>query len=608
MQSSRRTALPSRWIAALSALAIIGAGAVPLAAPAQTASAAYDQLPAFPGAEGFGYAAKGGRGGEVYHVTSYELTGEGTLHHALTTVGDSPRTIVFDISGEIVIPQIIVRNAAYITIAGQTAPGDGVTITGNTIRLIDSHDIVIRDLRFRMGAQEDFADDAMYLEDTQNVILDHLSFSWATDEVLSIKSKDYDKPESKNITVQWSIMSEGLLTHSMGGLIEMNTITMHHNIYAHNNDRNPKAKGVTDFVNNVVYNWGGYPYVAGGESATKGYGNLVGNYFIAGANSADPEYAVVRGNENYQVYLEDNLIDSDKDGVLDGVDTGAGLIEAARPAQLVEERFEYPPVHTQSAAEAYELTLAHAGASVVRDAVDARVIDEIRTQTGSIIGDETDVGGYPQLERGTAPKDTDRDGMPDTWERANRFDPADGEDRNGDADGDGYTNLEEYLNELAAPGFPENYPLTPIEWSGTAFDPPVNSGDGDDPVTIPAALNGEIIRSAVVNDNSSAGADNAALWSVEQNLQVGDFVAGDRMSGSKVYRFSQLPDALLGEEWLRTAVGSRSSTTDDLLSFYLAADADVYIALDHRISHPQGWVTDSFAATGETVADDSGNS
>ncbi|GAA5200230.1 carbohydrate-binding protein [Microbacterium jejuense] len=608
MQSYRRTPPPTRRRrTALSVLTVIGLGVAALTAPAPAATAAYDQLPAFPGAEGFGYAAKGGRGGEVYHVTSRELEGEGTFHDALTTVGDTPRTIVFDISGDLVIPQIIVKNAADITIAGQTAPGDGVTITGNTIRFIDSHDIVIRDMRFRMGAQEDFADDAMYLEDCQNVIIDHSSFSWATDEVLSIKSKDYEHPRSKNITVQWSIMSEGLLTHSMGGLVEMNTITMHHNIYAHNNDRNPKAKGVMDFVNNVVYNWGQYPFVAGGESATKGYGNVVGNYFIAGANSEDPEHAVVRGNENYQVYLDGNLIDSDKDAVRDGIDVGAGLIEAARPAQQVAERFEYPPVHTQSAADAYELTLDNAGASVFRDAVDARVVDEIRTQTGAIIGDETDVGGYPVLEPGTTPTDTDRDGMPDAWERANKLDAADPDDRNGDADGDGYTNLEEYLNELAAPSFPEDYPLAPIEWSGTAFDPPVDSGDGDGSASIPAALNGEVIRGTVVHDNSSAGVANTALWSLQQNLQVGDYVAGDRMSGSKVYRFTELPAELRGQEWIRTAVASRSSTSGDLLSFHLAADADVYVALDHRITTPPAWVSDDFAATGETVADDSGN-
>ncbi len=152
-------------------------------------------------------------------------------------------------------------------------------------------------------------------------------------------------------------MSEGLLTHSMGGLIEMNTITMHHNVYAHNNDRNPKTKGQIDFVNNIVYNWGQYPYVAGGESGTKGYGNVVGNYFIAGLNSKDPEYAIVRGNENYQVFLENNRLDHNKNGILDGTDRETDMVEVERPSVIVPKRFAYPLVHTQEPEEAYEFIL-----------------------------------------------------------------------------------------------------------------------------------------------------------------------------------------------------------------------------------------------------------
>lgn len=602
MHQSKNQAVRPRRSAARSGAAFVAGLTVALAAvtvPAAPAEAGYDSLPAFPGAEGFGYAATGGRGGEVYHVTSRELTGPGTFHDALTTAGDVPRTIVFEISGDVTIPQTIVRDKKKITIAGQTAPGDGVTIKGDTVRFINSSDIVIRNMRFRMGAEAGSTDDAMYLEDCQNVIIDHTSFSWATDEVLSIKSKNYEKPRSKNITVQWSIMSEGLLTHSMGGLIEMNTISMHHNLYAHNNDRNPKAKGVTDFVNNVVYNWGGFPFVAGGESGTKGYGNVVGNYFIAGANSANPTSAVVRGNENYQVYLDDNRVDGNKDGVLNGTDTGSGMIEAARPAVRVPERFQYPPVHTQSPEEAYELTLDHAGASVARDAVDQRVVDEVRHQTGVIIGHESDVGGYPELERGKAPADVDRDGMADRWERARGLDPAVPDDRNGDDDHDRYTNLEEYLNELAAPGFPEGYPMTPVPWSGEAFEPPAL------PEPEPAApLNGDVIRSAVVTDTSSAGAANSALWSIEQNLRPGDFVAGDRMTGSKAYRFTSVPTEIQGREWIRSAVASRSATNDDLLSFYVTAEVDVYVAHDARISRRPAWLTETFEPTGLTVSDD----
>lgn len=559
-------------------------------------------LPAFPGAEGFGYATAGGRGGEVYHVSSYELKGPGTFHDALTTAGETPRTIVFDISGEITIPQIVLRDKSNITIAGQTASGDGVTIRGNNIRFIDCNDIIIRYVRFRLGDQS-FNDDTMYFEDCQNVIIDHSTFSWGTDEVLSIKSKDYNNPKSKNITVQWSIISEGLLTHSMGGLIEMNTISMHHNLYAHNNDRNPKTKGQIDFVNNIVYNWGGFPYVAGGESGTKGYGNVVGNYFIAGKNSADPEYAIVRGNENYRVYIENNYIDSNKNGILDGTDTGTNIIEADKPSVVVSDRFEYPLVHTQDPDVAYNHVLDYVGASLVRDAVDKRVINNVRNQTGVIIGHENDVGGFPLLKKGKAPEDTDRDGMPDEWEQMNGFDPRDPEDRNKDNNGNGYTNLEEYLNELAAPGYPSNYPKTPPAWSGPPFTPPVEP----EPETTPEpvqSMDGEITRNILINDNSSNGSENASKWSVQENLQIGDLVAGDRVSGSKVYRFKSIPDELIGMEWIRSAIGSRSASSEDLVSFYLTADTDVYVAHDSRITDKPAWLSSSYEDTGVMIKDD----
>ncbi|MFC4404966.1 FIMAH domain-containing protein [Gracilibacillus xinjiangensis] len=562
------------------------------------------ELLAFPGAEGFGAYSTGGRGGEVYHVTSYDLTGPGTFHDALTTAGDTPRTIVFEISGEITIPQIIVRNKSNITIAGQTAPGDGVTIRGNNIRFIDSHDIIIRHMRFRLG-KNDFQDDALYFEDSQNVIIDHSSFSWGTDENLSILSKNYENPKSKNITVQWSIISEGLLTHSMGGLIEMNTITMHHNLYAHNNDRNPKTKGQIDFVNNVIYNWGGYPYVAGGESGTKGYGNVVGNYFIAGVNSANPDYAVVRGNENYSLYLQNNRIDSNKNGMLDGTDTGTGMMEKERPSVIVDKRFEYPLTNIEEPEEAYKNVLGYAGSSLVRDSVDQRVIYDVRNQTGAIIGNEADVGGYPVLEKGTAPKDTDRDGMPDEWELANGLHPENPEDRNGDNNGNGYTNLEEYLNELAAPTFPENYPMEPPVWNEAPFVPPVDPEPEpeQDPKPKPV-MDGEIVKNVVINDNSSNGTENATKWSVERRMEVGDLVAGDRVSGSSIYRFTSIPNELQGVEWIRSAVNSRSATNDDLVSFYLAADAYVYVAHDSRISPKPEWLASAYENTGQTIQDD----
>ena len=210
---------------------------------------------------------------------------------------------------------------------------------------------------------------------------------------------------------------------------------------------------------------------------------------------------MVRGNENYNVYLHDNRIDSNKNGKLDGTDTGAGMVEESRPANIVPDRFEYPPVHTQAPEEAYEDILDYAGASVARDQVDVRVTDGVRNQTGAIIGHENDVGGYPKLEEGQALADTDQDGMPDEWETKSGLDPNNPEDRNEDPNGNGYTNLEEYLNQLAEPGFPSEYPMTPVDWSGEVFDPPADPEPEKEKEILPV-MDGEILRNVVVNDTS----------------------------------------------------------------------------------------------------------
>ncbi|WP_307561315.1 fibronectin type III domain-containing protein [Paenibacillus sp. V4I7] len=267
------------------------------------------------------------------------------------------------------------------------------------------------------------------------------------------------------------------------------------------------------------------------------------------------------------------------------------------------ERFEYPLVHTQAPEEAYEHILNYTGSSLVRDAVDTRVINSVRNQTGVIIGNENDMGGFPPLEQAAAPSDQDRDGMPDAWELANGLNPADPEDRNGDGNGNGYTNLEEYLNELAAPGFPAHYPKTPPTWSGPPFTPPPVKPEPEPEPEPVASIDGDMVRNVVINDNSSSGSTNAANWSVQDDLQQGDIVFGDRMTGSKVYKFESVPEHLKGQEWIRTAVASRSATNSDLVSFYLAADADVYVAYDSRITTEPNWLTANYENTGESIAD-----
>lgn len=411
-------------------------------------AAAVQLPPAFPGAEGFGAYASGGRGGDVYHVITLNPTGPGSFYEGITTGGNNPRTIVFDVSGYIDMPQLK-TSRSNLTIAGQTAPGDGVTIRSNTLHFSGASNVILRYMHFRRGQQEG-RNDSMYIEQCKDIIIDHCSFSWGGDEVLSVDN-------SENVTVQWSIVAEGPRPHSMGGLVQWNTISMHHNLYAHNNDRNPKAKGNIDFVNNVVYNWGQFSFVAG-DSAGLSYGNVEKNYFVAGYDSVKPEYAVMRGNENFSLYLSGNFIDSNRNGVLDGTDTGTAMMDPAVPCKLVSQRFEYPLINTEDPLSAYHHVLEKAGASISRDAVDKRIIEGVKNQTGKIIEHEDEVGSYLPLASGTALADTDGDGMPDVWETAHGLNPADAGDGKKDQNGDGYTNLEDYLNERAVTGFPNNTP------------------------------------------------------------------------------------------------------------------------------------------------------
>lgn len=400
-------------------------------------------VPAFPQAEGFGRFAKGGRGGTVYHVTNLNDTGTGSFRDAISA---GSRTIVFDVGGQIICATRLSISASNITIAGQTAPGQGISIAGPGIGISGDH-IIMRYLRFRqIPPSSDPQDDCVSVNSTcQNVILDHISASWATDEVLSVGGIG-----AANITVQWSMVTEGsnALGHSKGSLLEMPVLSWHHNIYAHNSDRNPKNKGTFDYRNNVVWNWGVAPYIAGGGTGAQCYANCVGNYYIAGPNSVNPNYMVVGGNSNYHLYMSDNRLDYNRNGVLDGVDLGTDMVDPSAMPVLMSTPYEFPPVATTSPEVAYTQVLANAGCSLSRDSIDTRVIDDIVNQTGWIISIWSERGGLGTITGGTAPLDTDQDGMPDAWEDAH------GLSKTNAADGatvgaDGYTNLENYLNSLA---------------------------------------------------------------------------------------------------------------------------------------------------------------
>ena len=427
-------------------------------------NAPLSELPAFPGAEGFAKYITGGRGGYVYHVTNLNPDGPGSLLQGLKGTPTAPRIIVFDVAGYIDWPRgdgVYGMKIANVTIAGQTAPGDGICIRGDNFYLKGSDNVIIRYLRFRHG-QKTAKDDSSFISNSSNIMIDHCSYSWGSDESLSSRW-------NSNMTVQWTIVADGVRTHSMGGLHEWNSQTIHHSVFANQNDRNPKAKGFTDFTNNVLYNWGEWPYVAGGNSETYCWGNVVNNYFIAGLDTKDPYNAISRGNGRYSLFAAGNMIDFNKNGLVDGISTGLEMVSAPDSStkyqellnlpdlsacRILTERIPFPEVPADDAKTAYYKVMDFAGASLSRDETDQNFFEAIRTQTGHILLHEDEIGGYCELKSGPAPLDTDQDGMPDEWEVTHGLNPNDPEDRNQVAES-GYPMIEDYLNELAAPSFPD---------------------------------------------------------------------------------------------------------------------------------------------------------
>jgi autotransporter-associated beta strand protein len=425
------------------------------------------QLRAFPEAEGFGAYATGGRGGTVYHVTTLNDSGAGSFRDA---VSSGNRIVVFDVGGwiELASPVSVQSN---ITIAGQTAPGQGIGLKNYGISFSNRDNVIARHLRVRQGPYVDSVGrDAVGATNASNVIFDHMSVSWGRDENFSITN-------SSDVTIQNSIIAEGLLNHSMGGLIEWNEgISIHHSLYISNNDRNPKTKGILDFVNNVVFDWGAFAYVAG-DSAGLSYGNVVNNYFIAGPSSSELHDPISRGNRNYSIYLDGNHYDGNLNDQHDGLlFTPADVDDVLT---YVPERFDYPLISTDSAERAYEKVLNNVGASLSRDSVDARLVNGVVTRTGMLISDPAVVGGWGTLAGGAAPTDTDQDGMPDDWETDHGLNPANASDRN-NLNLFGYTRIEEYLNELGGAHTKKNWDAADGAWSMSALWSPTGLPTDDD--------------------------------------------------------------------------------------------------------------------------------
>jgi pectate lyase len=404
---------------------------------------------AFPGAQGFGAGARGGRGGEVHEVVNLNDAGPGTLRACVEASG--PRTCVFRVGGTIAVSSPIVARAPYLTIAGQTAPGDGIALRlaraplrpGSPLVIADVHDVVIRHIRLRPGpGSERASTDALLIHNSHDVIVDHASMSWAPDENLGMGGA------VRNVTAQWSIMAEGLYPHSKGTLAcsvgwKCTNIALHHNLYVSNRDRNPELNGAAvghiDVVNNVIHNPKS-EYVEVWASWGGTLANVEGNTFRKGPNTNGwahgLRYHDVGARGFPRVYVADNASE-------------VTLLAPGTAPHVVTRPVAPLSVAAESAAAAYEKVLARAGAWP-RDAVDARLVAEVRDRSGRIISHPIEVFGWPELASGAAPPDADHDGMSDDWERAHGLDPGDPADRNVDQDRDGYTNLEEYLDELAA--------------------------------------------------------------------------------------------------------------------------------------------------------------
>ncbi len=443
------------------------------------------KVPAFPGAEGAGAITPGGRGGKVFEVTTLADGGPGSLREACEAT--MPRMVVFRVAGIITLTNRLTITHPFITIAGQSAPGDGVCVRGETTE-VNTHDAIIRYMRFRRGDLKR-RDDCLGGNPVGRVIVDHCSCSWGLDENLSMYRQmgktlagEDQKLPSERITIQWTISSEALdlNNHAFGGTWGGRYSSFHHNLFASNTGRNPSIGwgDHIDYRNNVIFNWRHRTMDGGDNSSTV---NVVNNYYKPGpaANEGSvrhricmPQHAdmlseapvpgrwFVEGNvvEGFPEVTRDNWNGGvQSEGVVKGQTFNATTVEAEIKAFIERKRSLTPipavPVLTQTAQEAFEVVLAHAGATLPRrDVVDLRIIESVRagkTTVGKngIVNTPDEAGGYPEYKFTTAPVDTDHDGIPDEWEikfGLNPNDPSDGAKPT--RCGDGYTNLEAFLN------------------------------------------------------------------------------------------------------------------------------------------------------------------
>jgi pectate lyase len=422
--------------------------AILLAAPLAAAD-----LPAFPGAEGFGASTPGGRGGRVLFVTNLNDHGPGSFRAACETAG--PRIVIFRVGGIIDLESPLHVKQPYLTVAGQTAPGDGICLRNYEFS-VDTHDVVVRYLRSRAGEGAGREVDAIDISHgSRNVVLDHCSASWSVDECLSLSG------DVQNVTVQWSIIAEGLNRsvhkkgrHGYGSLARANgPVTWHHNLWAHHDSRNPRMGDnygkppfpTFDFRNNVIYDYGG---TASGLTQGILKINYVANFIRPGPSSRARLPLSIGSPSDIQIFVRDNVWD---DHPAATADNRAFFDPTEKQVRLLETPIPAPGLTVTSARAALEAVLEGAGALLpVRDAVDRRIVAEVRNRQGRILDSTRDVGGWPAYRSAPPPVDTDGDGIPDEWEALHRLNPRDPSD-GARPSGDGYTWIERYLNSISSP-------------------------------------------------------------------------------------------------------------------------------------------------------------
>lgn len=456
------------------------------------------EIPAFPGAEGGGMYAFGGRGGKVLTVTSLEDSGPGTLRWACEQGG--ARIIVFNVAGIIQLKSPLIIRAPYVTIAGQTAPGDGICVAGESV-WIDTHDVVMRHLRFRRGdTWVGRRDDALGGNAVGNIMMDHISASWGLDENMSLYRHMWNDSTGKadlklgtvNITIQNSIFSEALDTwnHAFGATLGGENCSFMRNLYANNTGRNPSIgwNGVFNFVNNVLFNWW-HRSVDGGDYTAK-Y-NIINNYYKPGPVTPmdkpishrilKPESgrSMLERKVYGMAYVHGNVVEGNERVTRNNWDGGVQVENLPDAGDFRDEirwhrPFPMPHMRIMEAEAAFDFVIDNAGATLPRrDPVDERIARVVKSGVieyaeevslegipqfehrrlpadsykMGIITDISQVGGYPEY-KGKAYKDTDGDGMPDWWEKKYGLNPKDASDATGDLSGDGYTNIEKYINGI----------------------------------------------------------------------------------------------------------------------------------------------------------------